>query len=199
MRTDILEKKEDILKMIENNESKSFICRTLKCKPETLNLYFKKMNITYVGNMGLKGKKISNKRKSATEYLGNKNVGTSKLRKKLIEDGIKKNECEICGIDNWLGNEITLELHHVDGNRFNNSLDNLQILCPNCHSQTENHSGKSNKKIKQVELKKVVKLKLRKVVRPDIENLLKDINEMGYSATGRKYGVSDNAIRKWIK
>jgi len=64
---------------------------------------------------------------------------SSKLRKKLIEDGIKKNECEKCGINKWLSKLIPLELHHVDGNRFNNKLENLQILCPNCHSLTPNH------------------------------------------------------------
>lgn len=199
MRNDILEKKEEILKMIENHESKSFICRELKCKPETLELYFKKMNIVYKGNMGLKGKKTSNKRKNTFEYLKNKHIGTSKLRKKLIQDGIKKNECEICNITDWMGNKLSLELHHIDGNRFNNDLNNLQILCPNCHSQTENYSGKANKKIKEPRIKKIERLKQRKVVRPDIKILLKDIEEMGYSATGRKYGVSDNAIRKWIK
>jgi 5-methylcytosine-specific restriction endonuclease McrA len=195
MRNDILEKKEEILKMIKNNESKSFICRVLKCKFSTLESYLKKMNIVYSGNMGLKGKKISTKRKNTFEYIKNKYVGTSKLRKKLIEDGIKQNECEICGISDWLGNKITLELHHIDGNRFNNELNNLQILCPNCHSQTENHSGKANKKVKV----KIKKQRPRKVERPDIDVLLKEIKEIGYSATGRKYGVSDNAIRKWIK
>jgi 5-methylcytosine-specific restriction endonuclease McrA len=48
----------------------------------------------------------------------------------------------MCGIENWLGKDITLELHHVDGNRFNNELSNLQILCPNCHSLTPNHGKK---------------------------------------------------------
>lgn len=195
MRNDILEKKEEILKMIDNNESKSFICRVLQCRPITLDNYLKKMNIEYSGNMGLKGKKVSNTRKNTIEYLKNKNISTNKLRKKIVEDGIKKNECEICGVSEWLGKKISLELHHIDGNRFNNELSNLQILCPNCHSQTENYAGKSNKKIKL----KIKKQRPKKVERPNMEILLKDIKELGYSATGRKYGVSDNAIRKWIK
>jgi 5-methylcytosine-specific restriction endonuclease McrA len=142
MRNDIIERKKEILEKINNNETKSTICKMLKCKPETLERYLKIMGITYQGNQGAKGKKISKKRKSATEYLKNEFVSTPKLRKKLIQDGIKKHKCEMCGIENWLGKDITLELHHVDGNRFNNELSNLQILCPNCHSLTPNHGKK---------------------------------------------------------
>lgn len=51
-RADILERKNDILKWIEENQSKAYMCRELKCKPETLNSYLKKMNIEYAGNQG---------------------------------------------------------------------------------------------------------------------------------------------------
>lgn len=142
MRIDILEKKDEILKFIEENEPKSKICKFLKCKPETLNSYLKKLGITYAGNMGLKGKKTDAKRKSAIEYSKKEVLHTPKLRKKLIEDGIKKNECENCGINLWLGEKLKLELHHIDGNHYNNDISNLKILCPNCHSLTPNHSKK---------------------------------------------------------
>ena len=128
--------------MIENKEPKSLICKMLKCKPETLERYLKIMDIHYKGNMGLKGKKTDKKRKSALEYLKKEIVQIPKLRRKLIEDGIKRNECEMCGLKEWRSQKLTLELHHIDGNRFNNNLDNLQILCPNCHSLTPNHSKK---------------------------------------------------------
>lgn len=144
MRNDILEQKEEIIRLISNQEPKSLICRTLKCKPETLNRYLKIMGLSYDGNMGLRGKKSDPKRKSALQYLEKDIVVTSRLRKKLIEDGVKKEECEECGIIDWMGKRITLELHHIDGNRYNNNLKNLQILCPNCHSLTPNHSTKKN-------------------------------------------------------
>ena len=140
MRNDILEKKDEIIKMIKNNEPKSNICKMLKCKPITLENYLKKMGITYKGNMGLKGKKTDKKRKTALEYLKKEIVVIPKLRKKLIEDGIKRNECEMCGLNEWMNQRIPLELHHIDGDRYNNELENLQILCPNCHSLTPNHS-----------------------------------------------------------
>jgi hypothetical protein len=134
MRYDILEKKDEIIKMVKNNESKSNICKMLKCKPITLEYYLKKMDITYKGNRGLKGKKTDNKRKTALDYLKKEVIKIPILRKKLIEDGIKKHKCEVCSLNEWMGQKIPLELHHMDKDRFNNQLENLQILCPNCHA-----------------------------------------------------------------
>jgi hypothetical protein len=57
--------------------------------------------------------------------------------------GCKKEECEMCLLKEWMGQKIVLELHHIDGNRFNNDLLNLQILCPNCHSQTDTYRSKN--------------------------------------------------------
>ena len=68
---------------------------------------------------------------------------TGKLRIRLIKAGIKEHECESCGIREWMNNPISLELDHIDGNRTNHSLDNLRILCPNCHSQTSTYRGKN--------------------------------------------------------
>jgi hypothetical protein len=65
---------------------------------------------------------------------------SARLRKRLVSEGHKENNCEKCGINEWMGQKITLELHHIDGNRINNRLENLVILCPNCHSLTPNHS-----------------------------------------------------------
>ena len=145
MRTDILERKADILQWIEENQSKAFICRQLKCKPETLNSYLQKMGIIYSGNKGLKGKtsqeKGQNCYKTAEEYAKGINVKSHILKIKLIRDGIKDNKCEICGVSIWQGVQLPLELHHKDGNHFNNDFSNLQILCPNCHSIQEGNSG----------------------------------------------------------
>jgi len=67
---------------------------------------------------------------------------TFKLRKKLIDSGIKKNECEECGLSSWRGKHISIELDHIDGNRTNHLLKNLKMLCPNCHSQTPTFRSK---------------------------------------------------------
>lgn len=67
---------------------------------------------------------------------------TFKLKIRLFKKEIKYNKCEECGIDNWNGKSINCELHHKDGNRTNHKLENLQILCPNCHSQTDTFRSK---------------------------------------------------------
>lgn len=141
MRDDILEKKDDILKWIEENQSKAYICRQLKCKPETLNSYLDKMNIKYAGNKGGKGFQTDTRYKTAEEYVKGTYVKSHLLKQKLIRDGIKENKCELCGVSIWQGILLPLELHHKDGNHYNNDFDNLQILCPNCHSIQEGNSG----------------------------------------------------------
>lgn len=70
-----------------------------------------------------------------------------RLKTKLIEAGLKQNRCECCNLSEWNGQEINLELHHVDGNRYNNSIENVQLLCPNCHSQTPNFRSKNTKRL----------------------------------------------------
>lgn len=65
---------------------------------------------------------------------------SSKLRIRLIKENIKKEECEICGITEWNGKPVPLELDHIDGNNSNHILNNLRIICPNCHHQTPTHS-----------------------------------------------------------
>lgn len=57
-----------------------------------------------------------------------------KLKNRLIEEGYKERKCECCGRTEWNGQPIPLELHHKDGNSYNHSLENLQILCLNCHA-----------------------------------------------------------------
>lgn len=51
---------------------------------------------------------------------------------------VKNNTCESCGNKEWMNNPIPLEVHHIDGDRTNNEVDNLQLLCCNCHALTEN-------------------------------------------------------------
>jgi len=68
-----------------------------------------------------------------------------KLKIRLINEGIKKNVCESCGYSSWMGKQINLELHHVDGNRQNHKLSNIKLLCPNCHSQTDTFRAKNKK------------------------------------------------------
>ena len=217
-RTDILERKEEILKWIEEFQSKAYICRQLNCKPETLNSYLNKMGISYQGNQGLKGV-ASNQYKTAEEYAKGNNVSSHKLKEKMIKDGLKKHQCELCLLEEWQGRAIPLELHHKDGNHYNNDFNNLQILCPNCHAIQENNSGAgvkikkrndSNKKFCidcHIEIsQKAIRCKScasKEKYKDNEKNLLSReqlkflIRTKPFVQIGKEFNVSDNAIRKW--
>jgi 5-methylcytosine-specific restriction endonuclease McrA len=64
-------------------------------------------------------------------------TSSGRLRKRLLRAGMKEALCESCGLREWQGEPIQLELDHIDGDRSNNTLANLRMLCPNCHAQTE--------------------------------------------------------------
>lgn len=70
---------------------------------------------------------------------------TWRLKNRLLREEIKEHHCEKCGNTEWLGNPIPLELHHKDGDRTNNRLQNIELLCPNCHSLTDNYRGSKKK------------------------------------------------------
>lgn len=75
----------------------------------------------------------------------NKQINTNNIKKGLIKLGALENKCSVCGIEEWNGKIINCEIHHKDGNKWNNKLENLLILCPNCHSQTDNYKSLNKK------------------------------------------------------
>lgn len=201
------------------------VCRKLNIKPMTgSQTHMKKIAVCFgidhshfLGQAHNRGKSF--KKKNVLEYCFNgSTINSHRLREILIRDGYKQKHCEICMGEKWFENDIPLELDHIDNNHYNNELDNLQIICPNCHAIKTKHKydvkilhPKNENKTKYFcecgkEIRKKSKtcvncynINERKVNRPSNEQLLIDVNEIGYCATGKKYGVSDNAIRKWLK
>lgn len=143
-RIDILERKEEILQWISEKQPNAEIARRLNCKVDTLKSYYKKIGIDYSGNSARKGLSHKEQRKTIEEYLQS-NVANSKKRLRLIEEGLKEGKCEICGLSEWMGKPIPLELHHIDFNHFNNELSNLMIVCSNCHMQLHNYNNNNRK------------------------------------------------------
>lgn len=84
----------------------------------------------------------SSPQRELEEYLvlNGPEILPAKLKQKLYNAELKQPKCEKCGIEDWQGELLTFHLEHKDGNRKNNQLNNLEILCPNCHSQTETYA-----------------------------------------------------------
>lgn len=103
----------------------------------------------YKTNQGLIGKpkNVGNNQYDLTDVLNGKHpqYSTFRLKHRLYKANILFNKCEICGISSWQDKEINCELDHIDGNKYNHMLDNLRILCPNCHSQTSTFRSKKRK------------------------------------------------------
>lgn len=178
----------------------------------------------FTGQAWNKNKSYGHK-KCLDEYLSNRaSISSHRLKLRLIEENILTHKCERCQINTWMNEKISLELHHIDGNPTNNTITNLQLLCPNCHSLTTNHGGKNKKSFKQKENKPKVNFKeakqcldcnkeinvnsLRckpcslkvksKINWPDTKVLKEMLKTRSYVQIGKNLGVSDNAIRKRI-
>jgi len=164
-------------------------------------------------------------------------VNRSLIKSMLIKHEIIKDVCSICGINTWMNKPVTLQVDHIDGDRHNNLIDNIRLLCPTCHSQTKTFSGANvklqfNKKyksdndfidvIKESPNARIALMKLglqafggnynriRKIIdthginfnvskMPSMTELISHLSDKTMVQIGEIYGVSDNAIRKWLK
>jgi hypothetical protein len=150
------------------------------------------------------------------------------LKERLFEAGLKVPRCEMCGLGEvWRGRRLSLVLDHINGVSNDNRIENLRIVCPNCAATLDTHCGRKlrleerecalcgaafrpkysdhrfcsawcGRRHERPHLR-VPRPETRKVERPPYEQLVAEVQAMGYCTVGRKYGVSDNAIRKWLR
>jgi hypothetical protein len=150
------------------------------------------------------------------------------LKKRLFAEGLKLRRCEMCGQgEEWRGARLALILDHINGIGDDHRLENLRILCPNCAATLDTHCGRKNTIRRPPQpcahcgeifkprytghrycsrscgqrwpRSTAARPDLRRVERPPYEQLRAEVAAEGWSAVGRRYGVSDNAVRKWMR
>ena len=140
----------------------------------------------------------------------NSTYNRHRLKERLYDENIKMRQCELCGQGEiWNGMTMSLIIDHINGIWNDNRIENLRIVCPNCNATLPTHCGKNRTNMvdkENIDGRKIMtdtKLKFyensRKTQRPDYNTLKTEIDNLGYVKTGKKYGVSDNAIRKWLR
>lgn len=115
----------------------------------------------------------------------------TKLKERLVKEGIKEYKCECCGITEWNRKPISLQLHHINGIHNDNRLSNLQLLCPNCHSQTNNFGTKGKGMV-------IIK-KVNNLSKEDIELIMNTVREVGIVEARKRLAFRNSLINSVVK
>ncbi|MCZ4492217.1 MAG: endonuclease [Conexibacter sp.] len=152
--------------------------------------------------------------------------GRQTVKRRLLEAGLKHPVCELCGQEEiWQGRRMSIILDHINGVADDHRLENLQMVCPNCAATLTTHCGRQNRltpfelrcptcrvsfeprnprqrycsqTCAYQRLRGVPQMERRVVRRPPYAQLEREIHALGWEAVGRRYGVSGNAVRKWV-
>lgn len=94
-----------------------------------------------LGQAATRGRSFPERRRSVADLLQSRS-SSAKLRERLVTEGLREHRCATCSGIEWLGGPIPLEIDHIDGDRENNTLANIRLLCPNCHALTPTYRGR---------------------------------------------------------
>ncbi len=141
---------EQIIQAVKDNKSIAGVLKQVGLKPAGGNYLLMR---TRIESMGLSTSHFTGKgwsrgknfgpRKTLEEILESSGYSSHSIKLRLLKEGIFEKKCYCCGLVSWQGVPIPLELEHKDGNRRNNKLENLTLLCPNCHALTPTYRGKN--------------------------------------------------------
>lgn len=148
---------DDIIEAVKSSHSYREVCRKLNLcdhggSPSHLKKIISNMKLDtshFTGKSWAKGESfLTNnniRKKDISEILiENSGWNSHNLKNRLLKENIKEYKCECCNNSEWNGKPIPLELHHINGIHTDNRLENLQLLCCNCHAQTETYSKQKN-------------------------------------------------------
>lgn len=214
-----MSEKEELEKLVKTSYSYADVLRKQQkaISGASLKILKEKLEAYEIETKFLNNSK-SNRRKIPLEekLVDGSNAQSSKLKKELIRSGLKEDKCEICGqLPFWNKKQLVLQLDHINGNHYDNRIENLRIICPNCHSQTETFSTKRLKTVKRCpicgkEIKRESSYcrehytqfrnsksgnKLR--IRPPKEELYNLRLEYTTKELAKKFNVTEPTIRKW--
>ena len=198
----------DLMKKLGYNTNRGGTVTLLRRYLKENNIDFSKFSKRNIHNFSHPKKKLEDILVEDSDYSN-----LNSLKKRLLNEGLIEYKCEECGISEWKGKHLVLQLDHINGNNRDNRLENLRLLCPNCHSQTDtfsrNKTRLKEKKVCNTCGKEIVgngkhgmcqscTYKFaRKVDRPEKEELVNLLKKYGFVSVGKMFGVSDNAVRKW--
>lgn len=140
--------------IVKRSKAFSEVCRELGIKPNAgghsyIANKIRELGIDtshFIGNSWNLGRTFPHLQKTNDEFfVKNSGSNTHSVRVRLLKRGIKKKKCEVCGLKKWLNKPIPLEVHHINGDRTDNRLGNLQIICRNCHYFTPNYRIKNKR------------------------------------------------------
>lgn len=220
--------KEELQKLIDESNSIKEVLTKVGLSYKGTGSYvtfYKRVNSLNLKINDLKDRAIKNKKNIFKKeqiplekvLVKNSTYNRKSIKERLLKLGILKNVCSICGqLPEWNGKPLTLQLDHINGVSNDNRLENLRIVCPHCHSQTNTFSGRNMKIIKKcidcgstiskmstrcracamkIEGRKKVKFDVSK---DELEKLIWE-EKLPYTKIGEMFGVSDNAIKKRAK
>lgn len=214
---------EQLISAIKSSDSKADVLRCMGLGEKVGQGYYVKRINEDIARLNIDTTHF--KRKKSSEKYEEKNIfipeskysDRKSIKKRLLASGLLY-KCSECGIAEWNGKSLSLHLDHINGINNDNRKENLRLLCPNCHSQTDTYCGKNNKSSKAKDYKCSVcgvskktsasmcspcaqknKSIPKKIIWPSVEEMKTIIWSMPTSKLAKQLGVSDKAIEKFCK